>query len=107
MPSLLLAAALCLVVGIQDGDTLTARCSDAGDDITVKVRLAEIDAPEKRQPWGMQSKQGLSALCFGQQAASRSRPLRTHNWTCHLPRKRYQLISGHARLRLGIPKVPD
>ena len=50
----------CLVVGISDGDTLTARCEDQ----TVKIRLAEIDAPEKAQPFGNRSKQHLSDLCF-------------------------------------------
>ena len=38
---------LCLIIGIADGDTLTARCEmPAGIEI-IKVRLAEIDAPEK------------------------------------------------------------
>ena len=45
MPAALL---LCLVVGITDGDTIKARC----DDVQVNIRLAEIDAPEKAQPWG-------------------------------------------------------
>lgn len=58
---------LCLVVGIADGDTMTLRCEDA----TVKVRLAEIDAPEKRQPWGTRSRQALTELCFQQRAALR------------------------------------
>lgn len=55
---------LCLIVGISDGDTLTARCEAQ----TVKIRLAEIDAPEKAQPFGSRSKQSLSDLCFKAQA---------------------------------------
>lgn len=55
---------LCLIVGISDGDTLTARCTDQ----TIKIRLAEIDAPEKAQPFGQRSKQSLSDLCFEKQA---------------------------------------
>lgn len=58
-------AAECKVVGVTDGDTLTALCP--GND-QVKVRLAEIDAPEKKQPFGTRSKQALSNLCFGKLA---------------------------------------
>lgn len=58
---------LCLVVGITDGDTLTALCDRA----TVKIRLAEIDAPEQRQPYGALSKQHLSMICFQKSAAVR------------------------------------
>lgn len=62
------AAILCLVVGVSDGDTLTARCGEAGDYTKLKVRIAAIDAPEKRQPFGQRSRQHLAALCFQQQA---------------------------------------
>lgn len=59
---------LCLVVAIADGDTLTARCGEPGAYEQVKVRLAAIDAPEKKQPFGSVSRQHLAALCFQQQA---------------------------------------
>jgi endonuclease YncB( thermonuclease family) len=49
------------VVGITDGDTLTARCDPAGEAPmqTIKVRLAEIDAPESHQPFGRRSREHL------------------------------------------------
>lgn len=62
---------LCLVVAIADGDTLTARCGEPGAYEQVKVRLAEIDAPEKAQPFGNRSRQHLAALCFQRQATIR------------------------------------
>ena len=49
------------VVGVADGDTITV----LRDNEQVKVRLAEIDAPEKAQPFGNKSKQALSALVYG------------------------------------------
>ena len=48
------------VVRIADGDTLTIL--DAGRH-QIPVRLAEIDAPEKAQPFGTRSKQSLAKLC--------------------------------------------
>lgn len=60
---------LCLVVGISDGDTLTVRCEAQAQ--TVRIRLAEVDAPEKKQPWGERSRQSLAGLCFQQQAEVR------------------------------------
>ena len=55
----------CLVIGIADGDTLTALCDGSKQ---VKVRLAEIDAPEKQQPFGQRSRQSLGDICFQKQA---------------------------------------
>lgn len=52
------------VVGVADGDTLTV----LRDGRQVKVRLANIDAPEKKQAYGTRSKQALSLLCFGRNA---------------------------------------
>jgi endonuclease YncB( thermonuclease family) len=53
------------VVGVADGDTLTILGADRQQS---RVRLAEIDAPEKAQPFGQRSKQALSDLCFGRDA---------------------------------------
>lgn len=63
-----LAALLCLVVAISDGDTLTARCGAPGAYHQVKVRVAAIDAPESRQAFGQKSRQNLARLCFKQRA---------------------------------------
>ena len=70
----MLAALLCLIVGISDGDTLTARCPAADPAHPyqqVRVRLAEIDAPESRQAFGQRSKRHLSDLCFKADATIR------------------------------------
>lgn len=58
----------CLVVAITDGDTLKAHCPDQPQ---IVIRLAEIDAPERAQPFGQRSKQHLAGLCFQQQAEIR------------------------------------
>jgi endonuclease YncB( thermonuclease family) len=49
------------VVGVADGDTVTVL--DANK-VQHKIRLAGIDAPEKKQPFGQRSKQSLSDLVF-------------------------------------------
>jgi endonuclease YncB( thermonuclease family) len=53
------------VVGISDSDTITVL---VGGHQPLKVRLAEIDVPEKSQAYGQRSKQSLSDLAFGKQA---------------------------------------
>ena len=52
------------VIGIADGDTMTVLVERQ----LVKVRLSEIDAPERGQPFGNRSKQSLSDLCFDKTA---------------------------------------
>jgi endonuclease YncB( thermonuclease family) len=52
-------------VGIADGDTLTILTATKQQH---KIRLAEIDAPEKHQSFGTKSKQSLSDICFGKDA---------------------------------------
>lgn len=49
------------VVGVSDGDTITLLTSENKQ---VKVRLAEIDTPESKQPWGTKAKQALSDMVF-------------------------------------------
>jgi endonuclease YncB( thermonuclease family) len=52
------------VVGVADGDTLTILDSSQG---LTKIRLHQIDAPEKKQDFGQRSKQSLSDLTYGKQ----------------------------------------
>lgn len=49
------------VVGVADGDTITVLDADK---VQHKIRLAGIDAPEKKQPFGQRSKESLSELVF-------------------------------------------
>ena len=51
------------VVAVADGDTITVLAEGHRE---VRVRLAEIDTPESRQPWGKRAKQALSRKVFGQ-----------------------------------------
>lgn len=61
---------LALVIAISDGDTLTV-LNTAHEQ--VKIRLAEIDAPERRQAFGQRSKESLSDLCY--QVRAEIRPI--------------------------------
>lgn len=49
------------VVAITDGDGFTLLTAAK---VRIKVRLAEIDAPETRQPYGARAKQTLAELVF-------------------------------------------
>lgn len=49
------------VIGVSDGDTMEMLIEGK----TYKIRLAHIDAPEKKQDYGAKAKQYLSDLCFG------------------------------------------
>ncbi len=54
-------------MGVSDGDTITL----LGEDNTqYKVRLAGIDAPEKKQAFGNASKKSLSDLVFSKQVVA-------------------------------------
>lgn len=54
------------VIGVLDGDTIDILENGK----SLRIRLANIDAPEKSQPFGQASKKSLSDLCFGKDATS-------------------------------------
>lgn len=84
------------MIGITDGDTLTALCPSIDAPITLKIRLTEIDAPEKHQAFGQKSKEALSDLCFNQQATLKIKGLDRHQRTL----ARVECQSQDANLRL-------
>lgn len=53
------------VIGVADGDTLTVLV----DGKPLRIRLGNIDAPEKKQAFGDRSKLSLSELCYRRDAA--------------------------------------
>jgi len=56
------------VVGVLDGDTLDVLISGSRN---IRIRLSEIDAPEKSQAFGQVAKQSLSDLVFGKMVTVR------------------------------------
>jgi len=52
------------VVGVLDGDTIEVK---TGPSTVTRVRLADIDAPEKSQAFGYRAKEALSRKVFGEQ----------------------------------------
>ncbi|MDD2832736.1 MAG: thermonuclease family protein [Methylotenera sp.] len=54
------------VIRIYDGDTvLLKKTSHSKDHSKLKLRLADIDAPERNQAYGKQSRLALKDLCTG------------------------------------------
>ena len=68
------------VVSVHDGDTITVLDAEKKQH---KIRLAAIDAPERKQAFGTKSKQNLSDMVYG-------KPV-TVEWT---KRDRYKRIVG-------------
>lgn len=52
-----------IVIAVSDGDTLTMR---AYNNRRMIIRLADIDAPEKKQAYGSKAKESLAAMVEGQ-----------------------------------------
>ena len=53
------------VIGIKDGDTFVLLMNGKEQ----VIRLAHIDCPERKQPFGTKAKQFASDLCFGKEVA--------------------------------------
>lgn len=69
LPSLSVASDLSgRVVAILDGETIEV----LHDRTTERIRLAGIDCPEKKQPFGQRAKQATSALSFAPHVTVRS-----------------------------------
>lgn len=68
------------VVGVTDGDTVTVL---AAGNVQERIRVAGIDAPEKRQPFGQVSRQSLADLTYDRSVVV--------EWT---KRDRYRRIVG-------------
>lgn len=117
-PLLILTAAIAMpaaaeefdgrVVGISDGDTI--RVLADGQQIT--VRLAEIDAPEKAQPFGTRSKQSLSDMCFDKQARIATQGRDRYGRTigriyCFTPGVRTEVDANAEQVRRGMAWVFD
>lgn len=96
------------VVGITDGDTI--RVLADGQQIT--VRLAEIDAPEKAQPFGTRSKQSLSDMCFDRQARITTQGRDRYGRTigriyCFTPGVKMEVDANAEQVRRGMAWVFD
>jgi endonuclease YncB( thermonuclease family) len=58
-----LAGGACMLTrAFRRGDTITVLVAER----PVKIRLAEIDTPERGQPWASRAKQALSDKVFGE-----------------------------------------
>lgn len=91
------ALMLCAVVAVQDGDTITVQC-DVG---VVKVRIAEIDAPEGSQPFGDESRKRMVDLCLGTVAQVEDRGKDRYGRTIAAVQCRSQDV-GHVMVRDGM-----
>ena len=59
---LMLSQTKAKVIGIKDGDTILVLDKDNNQ---ITLRLAEVDCPEKGQPYGKNAKQFTSTLVYG------------------------------------------
>jgi endonuclease YncB( thermonuclease family) len=93
------------VVAIVDGDTLTLLVDGREQ---VKVRLAEIDTPEKRQPYGNKAPKALAALAFNKDASvilAGAGSLRPASRSRLRGRTRCERRGSASGARVGLPTV--
>lgn len=96
------------VVSILDGDTIRV----LADGQQVTVRLAEIDAPEKAQPFGAKAKQSLSDMCFDKQARITTQGHDRYGRTvgriyCFTPGVKVEIDANAEQVRRGMAWVFD
>lgn len=102
MTEIIATVLIASVIGVSDGDTLTV----LHDQQQIKIRLAEIDAPEKAQPFGARSKQSLSNMCFGKAVEVSPRTLDRYGRT--VARVRCDGVDANAeQVRSGMAWVYD
>lgn len=110
VPTLLVILLVCLpllaqaeslfgrVTAVTDGDTISVLVENR----PIKVRLAEIDTPERNQPWGSRAKKALSRKVFGQNVKlvvfdrDRYGRLVAHVYREERPINREMVAEGHA-----------
>lgn len=94
-------------VNASDGDTLVVRDGGA----KTVLRLAEIDAPERTQPYSQVSRRSLIALCKEARPIEvrpgQPRPLRPHGCPRPLWRSACQLEASTGRAGMVFSQVPD
>ena len=69
------------VVGVSDGDTIKVLTDDKRE---IKIRLANIDTPERHQPYGKRAKQTLSDLIFRKRVEIRTQKIDRYGRTVAL-----------------------
>ena len=89
MRRLLLSFPLLAAVGAASGEALEVRVVAVadGDSLVVvdkdgkrrRVRLAEIDAPERKQPFGAEARKSLADICLRKSAAVETTETDVHN----------------------------
>jgi endonuclease YncB( thermonuclease family) len=84
------------VISVADGDTLTVR---DGDTKTV-IRQAEIDAPERTQPYSQVSRRNLETLCRNAKAVEVT-PVDTDRYgrtVAHVVHVNWKQVAGAPRI---------